>query len=435
MCNYILYLFLILFYMYTFLKDFFIRYKFYYFIIFITKIRTVIYNLVLPHYYGKLIAELKNRNISFIKTIFCFLIGFWIGAQFLSIISSYFEANLYPKFLGFIRTKVIKTIMNNYKNNYKEIEMGRFITKIINTPYLLQETLNKISRFVTDNILKTLSTFCYLFYYNRFIGICFIICMLLIGFISYIYYNKCSYIVYKSEKKYDDLHEYIEDTISNLLSIYSSNKSKDEIKKYEIKNKENEKLETEIEFCNLKFRIVYCILFVLFFIIINYFTIELYIQKKYELSILISIIIINYGILSDLMYLFYNIGSIIDSCGRILVFKEYISLLENDNIDYEIENKINNINNKLDIINFTHKTFKESFVKIEIKNLYYSIDNKQILKNINLNINKNENIVITGNIGSGKSTLAKIIFGLYTYKNGSIKFNNIEKNNLNSDIL
>ena len=135
------------------------------------------------------------------------------------------------------------------------------------------------------------------------------------------------------------------------------------------------------------------------------------------------------------MYLFYNIGSIIDSCGRILVFKEYISLLENDNIDYEIENKINNINNKLDIINFTHKTFKESFVKIEIKNLYYSIDNKQILKNINLNINKNENIVITGNIGSGKSTLAKIIFGLYTYKNGSIKFNNIEKNNLNSDIL
>ena len=80
--------------MYLFLKDFFFDNKFYYFIIFLTKIRTIIYNLVLPHYYGKLISNLKKNNIDVIKSIFIYLICFWLFGQLLSIIGSYLEAHL-----------------------------------------------------------------------------------------------------------------------------------------------------------------------------------------------------------------------------------------------------------------------------------------------------------------------------------------------------
>lgn len=420
--------------MYLFLKDFFFDNKFYYFIIFLTKIRTIIYNLVLPHYYGKLISNLKKNNIDVIKSIFIYLICFWLFGQLLSIIGSYLEAHLTPKFLGYVRTKIIKKLIFNFRNNYKDIEIGRFITKIINTPYLLQDTLYKLSRFVTDNLLKVVSTFGYLFYYNKFIGICFIICMILICVITFIYYNSCSYLVYKSEKKYDDLHEYIEDTISNLLSIYSSNKNKEELEKYKKENSINEKYETDLEICNLKYRMVYCVLYILFFIVINYFTIELYMQKSFKLSILISIIIINYGILSDLMYLFFNIGNIIDGYGRIKVFDEYMKILDNEE-ENNIKNNINKINNKLSKINLTHKTFQDDFVKYEIKDLYFKINNKFILKNINLSIKKNENVLLTGNIGSGKSTLCKLIFGLYKTKTGSIKFNDVDKNDLDEDVI
>ena len=61
-----------------------------------------------------------------------------------------------------------------------------------------------------------------------------------------------------------------------------------------------------------------------------------------------------------------------------------------------------------------------------IKNISVEIENKKILKNINLNINAGEFHVIMGRNGTGKSTLANIITGKdgYEITSGDILFNN-----------
>ena len=68
---------------------------------------------------------------------------------------------------------------------------------------------------------------------------------------------------------------------------------------------------------------------------------------------------------------------------------------------------------------------------LDLKNIDASIGNKQIIKNFNLKINKNEIHVIMGPNGSGKSTLSKILAGhpSYSVDNGTIEF--CEKNLLN----
>lgn len=57
---------------------------------------------------------------------------------------------------------------------------------------------------------------------------------------------------------------------------------------------------------------------------------------------------------------------------------------------------------------------------LELKNICFSADGKEILKNINLTIDDAKFIVITGPNGSGKSTLAKIIAGIITPDSGQI---------------
>src|SRR5574341_963372 len=53
---------------------------------------------------------------------------------------------------------------------------------------------------------------------------------------------------------------------------------------------------------------------------------------------------------------------------------------------------------------------------LEIRNLTASVDGNEILKGINLNVNKGEIHAIMGPNGSGKSTLAKVLAGHPSYQ-------------------
>ena len=65
---------------------------------------------------------------------------------------------------------------------------------------------------------------------------------------------------------------------------------------------------------------------------------------------------------------------------------------------------------------------------IEIKDLTFGYKKKPILKNLNLDIEQGEYVVLLGHNGSGKSTLAKLIIGLLEPRAGSIIVNGIELN-------
>lgn len=72
---------------------------------------------------------------------------------------------------------------------------------------------------------------------------------------------------------------------------------------------------------------------------------------------------------------------------------------------------------------------------LKIVDLNVSIDNREILKNFNLQVNSGEIHVIMGPNGTGKSTLSKVIMGDNNYQvtEGSIYYNDILLNDLTTD--
>jgi len=61
---------------------------------------------------------------------------------------------------------------------------------------------------------------------------------------------------------------------------------------------------------------------------------------------------------------------------------------------------------------------------IEIKNIYKSFENKDVLKNISKVFNKGETNLIIGRSGSGKTVLLKSIVGLHEIDKGQILYDN-----------
>ena len=57
---------------------------------------------------------------------------------------------------------------------------------------------------------------------------------------------------------------------------------------------------------------------------------------------------------------------------------------------------------------------------VKVRNVYKSINAKQILTNINFDIYEGEIVGLVGPNGAGKSTLLKVMTGLYSYDKGEI---------------
>jgi phospholipid/cholesterol/gamma-HCH transport system ATP-binding protein len=74
-------------------------------------------------------------------------------------------------------------------------------------------------------------------------------------------------------------------------------------------------------------------------------------------------------------------------------------------------------------------------VVVSINDLYKSFDNKQVLKGVNLELHKGENVVVLGRSGSGKSVLIKIIIGLLRPDKGTVKVFDKEVDELSKEEL
>lgn len=111
------------------------------------------------------------------------------------------------------------------------------------------------------------------------------------------------------------------------------------------------------------------------------------------------------------------------------ILDDNLSLQENEVIlkrylDFDDENKKNS---KKGISDF-------NIENIELQNLNYGyLPNEYILKNINLQIDKNEKIKIEGQNGSGKSTFSKVLTTLYLPDSGTILINERDRKFYNDD--
>jgi len=125
----------------------------------------------------------------------------------------------------------------------------------------------------------------------------------------------------------------------------------------------------------------------------------------------------------------FSIGYLITYSSMMVYFLEPIRNIID--MDFNVKESKESITRVLSLYeNYSDKgiiNFKDG--NICFKNLSFTFDNrKDILKGVNVSINKGEKVMIYGTSGSGKSTLLKLLMGYYSVDRGMIFIDNIDIN-------
>ena len=377
----------------------------YYVILLLSFISIPINQIAVPHYYGKIVDLLKQNKIDRASKTLGILVGIWILVQSLNFTQSWASIQVWPRFAAHSESYIYKKILEHYRGNFEELKVGGILTKMIKLPWILDNIQDIVQDFVLTYSVIILSNFGYLTYNSPYLGLVYFIGASVLLFCGTYYYDNCKDFKKREEMQFDNAHENIEDSLSNLMAIYSSNNE----------NKEKKKVDKEAELftnttiahgsCNIRYRFYFNMLNVIIFIGLNVTTLWLYKSKKINLAALVSIFILNYNILGSLIVYFKNIRNYINMKADISYVNDFFDSLPD--VVKTGNKKIQNTEKGAQII------FDD--VSFDVKE-----NNKKILNSISFRIDPGENVLIMGKIGSGKSTIGRLLMGYQRHTQGQI---------------
>ena len=370
----------------------------------------------LPHMYGKLINSLKGKNINDAKVYLVYLLIIWIIIQVCMLLEKYGEFQIWPRLEAFIEEKIFANIIDRYNTSYQELKIGELLTKIIKLPWIIDYVQDRFKNFFVDNLLVIITNIIYLFYHSAYLGLGYMGGMLCYLVLGYKFNKDCKHNLYFAEIQYDHVHGIIEDSLNNLISIYTNNKHDVEKNKINRENTKTIKYQIKKEMCNTKYKIIFSILNVVIFVILNYTALYLYGKGKLNIGSLVAIFILNYNILHSLIMFYRNARTVVELNANLKYVDDFLSSIPDEEPTKHL--KVN------------------GDINIKFIDVFYSPNDSDeyLLNNFNLEIPHNQSVVFMGSVGSGKSTISKLIVRLLKPASGKILINKIpiEKYNINN---
>jgi ABC-type multidrug transport system fused ATPase/permease subunit len=357
-----------------------------------------IQDIVLPHFYGKLIDSLSSskgllKNITFVLALFTIIeIGF--------VFSDMHDIKAFSTFQTFTRQEILKNVMKKYEKNFTDLYLGTLMSKIVKIPYTLVVWYERVKYQIIPYILVFGFASCYFASHDKMLGTAlFITAVGYAAIIAGVPQFFCKEYAIDKDKMINQIHEEIDDTLRNFISMHGdSERQQKEVERLE----EYEALFTvkfaETMQCLLKTKVytsITILAFTTFFILRSYHLLK---NKKLTTAMFSSMFLI-------LIYLSNSMMSL-EGQLREMIF-DWGIIAESDEL-FDKSPESSKSKNPKATCRDVDIPQKEG---IGMKNVTFTFPGKGnvILKDITFHINKSDTVVLLGDIGSGKSTILKLL--------------------------
>ena len=358
----------------------------------------------------------KNKQL-IIRTIIILSFG-WFISKFSQDLKRNFEKQLYPNYYKSIREYLFTNVIYKYRTNFKELDLGNILSKVIVVPYVMKSTLHELIRIIVPSIFTIL-------FINLFIGLkskkLLLITLsapVMTAIAFYFLGLRCIKYSKKTDDAFSELNEKIKDKFENLFSIYTNNNEANEIKNIQELNEEYIDILVEDVDCGNKFNLALSGIQVITFIASIIMLYWLLFTNKISPSDVISIIIMLTYYFTFINRLSNTLPVLSNNIGVILNAEIFLQNITADAIS-----------------NIRKKTFITDG-NVNVNNLSFKYNEDiEIFKNLSCEFKSNQINGIFGPSGCGKSTLVKLILGFYKISSGEILIDGIPVNKFNLTYL
>lgn len=369
----------------------------------------ILFSIITSFYIEIVLNKINTSNslLFIIFTIFCLIHIFknlfdYIRSKLLVKIQNDIELSL--------SNDIFKNIISLPYKYFKNRTTGEVLTRI-NDLSIITDTIIKIIVTILLDLLLSVFACIFLFNINKYLFMISLIIIIFYILIVLKFQKKLKIKLEKIKEEKASLNSYIVENISGFETLKGLSIENNIISNYKIRNNKYIKLSKDYEnvynkenlFKNLLEEIGICILILVGSLLV--------IKKQITIGNLITFI---------------------------SLFSYYISPLKNivelnkDIKDAKIS--FNRLNEIIYDLKPTHTFLKLPFNNINIKKLTYSYDKyNNVFENINLNINKNEKIMLIGSSGMGKSTILKLLKKYYQVDNNKIFIDDIDINSITEE--
>lgn len=353
---------------------------------------------LLFNYYLSIIIE-SNKNISKLLIILVIFINITLIKTFILFLKNKLLININYNIDDEVTSKVISHLIHLPYDYFIETTTGE-LTTIVSDIYNFKDIISKVFVSSSLDLIFIIFILISLLFINPLLLLFFVLIIFILLVNTYSYQNtlNTNYQVLKESKIKTSSYVYEALTAFNTIkNLNIENKVSDNLLNNNLITLDNNKRYYQTLFRYELTNSLFNDLFYLFMIIILLFVVG---HSSSDLVLL-----------SNIFYIFSS-----------LIFNFY----ENISMKKVYQTSVDKV---LDILELKEEKFlKNSFDTIdEIKfnNVSYKKNDTFIIKNLNLNLKKGENVFIKGNSGIGKSTLIRLLLRNHELSSGSITIDGI----------
>jgi ABC-type bacteriocin/lantibiotic exporter with double-glycine peptidase domain len=372
---------------------------------------------VISYVTANIIQSLKNKNENDSYTYLYYFIIISSVYTLLFSLYKFLKSKILVDLRHWFRNEIIKKLLILNNNNFSESNFTKLSSPIIRLSNYIYYTLNSILTTILPNITVLLVIFLFFVYKNLYIGAIFLAGNIIVILYILYYLKDIVYVSKKYELEITNSESYIVEILNNFDKIIFRGHKDKEIDKFtNITNKTFDTGFNSHKYINYHVTLVSIIIFIMIFFIIFYM-IYLYYNDNISSTILITFLTMLLLYKDTIINTVNHSTDIVDFYGNIRIFSDIFSkVINKDNIIEE--GNVNRLN----------------FNNIRFENINFIYNDVNIFNNLNLDINTDKIIGITGISGAGKSTLMKLLINMYQYS-GNIYIDDINTKKIDTNYI